>query len=207
MGIALGAGWAVQSIADHVAPRLMWHVPQATKGLHPGHSQTVAQTKQKRHFPIDYRFLLLGSMLPDLIDKPLSLIATGNMFIYGRSFAHTLLFLVLLFVISFALHGRRGQSGMFCLIGGVAAHLILDQIWLQPQVLLWPTFGWGFAGHAYSAEEFLINRLTRPDVYVPEVIGSVVIAWFLIELLVKHHTLNFARTGRIWATSPLNKSA
>ena len=40
--------------------------------------------------------LALGSMLPDIIDKPLGLVVFGspNM---GRTFAHTLLFLMLLF--------------------------------------------------------------------------------------------------------------
>ena len=43
----------------------------------------------------DLAFVLLGSMLPDIIDKPLGTILFGTPAM-GRIFAHTLLFLLLL---------------------------------------------------------------------------------------------------------------
>src|SRR5206468_6608144 len=67
---------------------------------------------------IDYRFVLLGAILPDLIDKPLAYV-TG---LDSRLWAHTFLFLFAILALSFvpALRGLR-------LVGfGVATHLLLD---------------------------------------------------------------------------------
>ena len=40
---------------------------------------------------IDYRLVLIGSLLPDILDKPLWLIASGDIFLSGRTYGHTLL--------------------------------------------------------------------------------------------------------------------
>ncbi|WP_418888745.1 metal-dependent hydrolase [Methanothrix soehngenii] len=71
-----------------------------------------------------YLFLALGSILPDIIDKPLGLLLFGtpNM---GRTFAHTLLFLLILGAISLRLRDIRLAS----LTWGVFIHLILDSMW------------------------------------------------------------------------------
>ena len=73
---------------------------------------------------LDLLFLALGSMLPDIIDKPLGLLALGspNM---GRTFAHTFLFLLILAAVSFRLRDIRSAS----LTWGVLVHLILDSMW------------------------------------------------------------------------------
>lgn len=53
----------------------------------------------RRHLgSIDYRLALLGSLLPDILDKPLWLIAFSDIFPSGRAYGHTFLFnMVLLF--------------------------------------------------------------------------------------------------------------
>ncbi|MEI2760960.1 metal-dependent hydrolase [Methanothrix soehngenii] len=73
---------------------------------------------------LDLLFLALGSILPDIIDKPLGLLVFGtpNM---GRTFAHTLLFLLILGAISLRLRDIRLAS----LTWGVFIHLILDSMW------------------------------------------------------------------------------
>ena len=81
-------------------------------------------------------FLALGSMLPDIIDKPLgwAIYGTPGM---GRIYAHTLLFLLVLISISILARSRETAS----LSGGVASHLILDSMWLRPATLFWPHWG------------------------------------------------------------------
>ena len=68
--------------------------------------------------------VLLGSMLPDIIDKPLgeALFGTPAM---GRTIAHTLLFLLLLGLAAFYLSDLR----MAWVASGVLAHFLLDFMW------------------------------------------------------------------------------
>ena len=47
---------------------------------------------------IDYRIVLLGSLLPDIIDKPLWLFVGSHISFSGRGYAHTLLFSLALFI-------------------------------------------------------------------------------------------------------------
>src|SRR5512140_2459711 len=78
-------------------------------------------------------FLALGSMLPDIIDKPLGLIAFGSPSM-GRTFAHTFLFLLLIAALSIYTRDMRLKS----LYWGLLAHLTLDSMWNSPVILLWP---------------------------------------------------------------------
>src|SRR5438552_19188056 len=52
---------------------------------------------------IDFRLILLGSILPDLIDKPLAFVLS----LEGRLWAHTFLFLFAILALSFV-HSWRG---------------------------------------------------------------------------------------------------
>jgi len=81
-------------------------------------------------------FLALGSMLPDIIDKPLGLLAFGTAE-QGRTFGHTLLFLIVLATLAVYLKNLRLASVSF----GVLAHLVLDSMWKSPAILFWPLLG------------------------------------------------------------------
>ncbi|KLU60294.1 hypothetical protein CEB3_c31450 [Peptococcaceae bacterium CEB3] len=50
-------------------------------------------TGEKR---MDYRLVVVGSILPDLIDKPIGRILFQSRFESGRVYAHTLAFVILL---------------------------------------------------------------------------------------------------------------
>lgn len=45
----------------------------------------------KNKISIDYRFVMLGSILPDMIDKPIGAFLFRNTFHNSRIFAHTLI--------------------------------------------------------------------------------------------------------------------
>jgi membrane-bound metal-dependent hydrolase YbcI (DUF457 family) len=85
---------------------------------------------------VDLAFLALGSMLPDIIDNPLGLVVFGTP-AEGRTFCHTLLFLLVLAALAFYLKDVRLAS----VSAGVAAHLVLDFIWQSPIILFWPLLG------------------------------------------------------------------
>ena len=135
---------------------------------------------------LDLLFLALGSILPDIIDKPLGLLVFGtpNM---GRTFAHTLLFLLILGAISLRLRDIRLAS----LTWGVLVHLILDSMWSSPVILLWPLLG-GFPPAPYldtlSYLQILLSGLEKPEILIPELLG---LGYILV--------LVYLKRGLIWA--------
>ena len=124
-------------------------------------------------------FVAIGSMLPDLIDKPLGLIIFGTPAM-GRTFAHTLLFLILL---GTAAHYRKNIL-LASLAGGVLVHLALDYMWASPQILLWPFLG-GFPIVPYvdpmSYFEGLLMALRHPDVFVAECLGFAYLSFLTLK--------------------------
>jgi hypothetical protein len=76
-----------------------------------------------------FRWILFGTLLPDLIDKPVFLLLGRYLHEAGweagkRGFAHTLAFLVLLAAISRA----RKSPTLWAVTAGTATHLALDVI-------------------------------------------------------------------------------
>ena len=125
---------------------------------------------------VSLAFLALGSMLPDIIDKPLGLIVFGspNM---GRTLAHTLLFLMLLAALSFYSQDIRFYS----LTWGVLIHLSLDFMWNSPETLLWPLLG-PFPGapllDTMSYLQMLLFGLKNPGILIPEIAGLAYLIFF-----------------------------
>lgn len=132
-----------------------------------------------------YIILFLGSLLPDIIDKPLGVIFLGGFFTSGRTIGHTLIFVALLAVLGGLLLLRQGKTWGLVLTGAVAVHLILDEMWTEPRVLLWPLYGWTFSsghGHGNNWIQGWIADLLEPGYFVPEMIGFLILVWFLITL-------------------------
>jgi len=102
-----------------------------------------------------FRWILFGTLLPDLIDKPVFLLLSRYFHDAGweagkRGLGHTLVFLVLLAAISKA---RRSPT-LWAITVGTATHLALDVISKSTEgsatavgslrVLFWPFAGWSF---------------------------------------------------------------
>jgi len=147
---------------------------------------------------IDYRLVILGSILPDLIDKPLGVFILREELSNGRIFAHSLLFVVLLLLA--ALAWRRSAGPALSLLAlGSAAHLALDRLWMDPDTLLWPLLRWRLERQDVSdwPEQMLEQLSTDPYVYVSEVVGAAVVAALLASLLVRRGLRGFALSGRM----------
>lgn len=124
-------------------------------------------------------FLALGSILPDIIDKPLGQLVYGTPAM-GRTISHTLLFL--LFISALALYLRDAR--LASLSGGVLTHLALDFMWASPVILLWPLLGpFPQAAHleAWYYLEMLLASLRDPFILVPECLGLAEIIYLLLE--------------------------
>jgi membrane-bound metal-dependent hydrolase YbcI (DUF457 family) len=128
----------------------------------------------------DLAFLALGSMLPDIIDKPLGLIAFGSPSM-GRTFAHTLLFLLLLIGLSIYTRDIRLKSMSW----GVLAHLALDSMWNSPVTILWPLLGDFPEVHrldTLSYLEAIFSGLRNPGILIPELLGLSYCIYFVYTM-------------------------
>src|SRR4030043_727323 len=67
---------------------------------------------------LDIRWLMVGSLLPDIIDKPVGQYFFRDTFNNGRIFSHTLLFFIVLTAIGFFLYKRHCHIWMLSLAAG-----------------------------------------------------------------------------------------
>jgi len=134
---------------------------------------------------IDLRLLLIGSVLPDIIDKPIGQFFFADIFNNGRIFCHTLLFLIAITLAGLYFYRIRAATQLLILSFGTFMHLILDQMWLYPQTILWPIYGFVFpkAYLEHWLEKLLHDLCTDPSVYVPELLGLAILVWFTVLLL------------------------
>ncbi|MDY9926057.1 metal-dependent hydrolase [Methanosarcina sp.] len=112
---------------------------------------------------IDPRYLAIGAILPDLIDKPIGEVIFASTFSSGRIIGHTLLFSFLLFLIGLYLYEKRGDIRGLSLTSGSFLHTFEDQMGSDPQTYLWPLFGWSFPRDSrdYIGLEHLMQMLVE----------------------------------------------
>lgn len=115
----------------------------------------------------DLVWLSLGALLPDLVDKPLSVLVFRPD--VTRSVGHTLVFSACLLLAWLVF--RRRSLGLLWAAG--VGHLVLDEMWTLPQVLLWPLMGFSFP--ALSHPPFFVY-VAQPGVWGSELAGLVLLA-------------------------------
>ena len=149
---------------------------------------------------IDYRLVLLGSLLPDIVDKPVWFLVTnlaGDISLSGRDYTHSLLFNLVLFIGGLALI-RYGKSWLLIISLSSFMHLILDQMWNSPAALLWPLLGplpkeetVGWVSNMFHA------LFSYPEIYIPEIMGLVIVLLFAYRLVMKKSVISFIRDGAV----------
>jgi len=131
---------------------------------------------------MDYRGAAVAALLPDLIDKPLTLTfmsSSGT----SQGPAHTLLGQALLTAVT----ARRKPSWLpYALIAN--SHLVADQMWKYPRTLLFPFSGgfdrWRFMGTPSAMLDAYAEIAFRPAIMAVEAVGLALLGW-----LVRKHQL------------------
>ncbi|CAN5868623.1 metal-dependent hydrolase [soil metagenome] len=109
---------------------------------------------------IDYRVVLFGAIVSDVIDKPIGRIFFQDQFEAGRLYGHTLLLsTALLLAIQLVLRGATARR-WFILPICMLIHQVLDAMWNSPITWFWPLFGSKFP--ADPKESYWLEVLTRP---------------------------------------------
>ena len=149
---------------------------------------------------IDYRVVMVGALLPDIIDKPIGDFLFRDYFGQGRIFCHTLLFLIILVVTGIYLYKSRRKLWLLLLAFGTFTHLILDAMWLEPRTILWPIYGVTFPREESTTITHWITEMWHalkadPVICAPEVIGAIILLVFVAVLIRKRKLYAFIRYG------------
>lgn len=160
-----------------------------------------------RRLPIG--FILLGTVLPDLIDKPLYYglsYLTGlqgaelGMIAGTRSFGHSAVFLIALTLIS-ALFRIRWLAAL-CL--GIATHLLLDNVGdrillgsgYTAKALVWPLMGWQFPVYPYHGLQNHLSKAKDPYFVFSEVAGALILFWEYWKQKQRHEIASWITEGQ-----------
>lgn len=148
---------------------------------------------------IDIRVLLVGSLLSDIIDKPLGHLFLQDTISNGRIFSHTLLSLILIMFVGIYQYRKRGGTGLLAISFGTLTHLVLDQMWRTPRTLFWPVYGFTFDRMDLTnwIPNILHALVTDPQVYVPELAGTVILGWFTLALVRQRKAFSVLKYGQL----------
>ena len=150
-----------------------------------------------RDAAIDHRLVIVGSLLPGVIDG-----------LYGQaSVLHTLSApIVLLVMLMLVTIGRRHLRRLVLALPiGMFWHLVFDGVWMDTQLFWWPVTGLSFAETAVPASERSFST-----VLALELVGLVALCWVWRRMGLTNSTRRrlFIRSGRLdrVITDPPTKS-
>lgn len=152
----------------------------------------------------DYRWVIAGLLLPDLLDKPIGRVFWRSRFQSGRLVGHALVFPVLILALARNQIGSadraRSNLRVASLTGGVIAHQLLDAVWREERVALWPLLG-AFPRKPVRGRwwmPFLVG--IGREKLLEEVAGMIAIGWVRrnSSLSRRGGFHEFQRTGRLF---------
>jgi len=133
----------------------------------------------------DYRIVVVGALLPDLLDAPFG----------GARLAHTLVAaVVVLTVVMLATRGHRhARRSLLAVPIGMFAHLLADGMWARTEAFWYPAFGGPLSGRLPALDHGLAVLV------VEELAGFLVVAWCWQRFRLSDPTVRgrFLRTGHL----------
>ncbi len=133
----------------------------------------------------DYRMVMLGALMPDLLDAPFG----------GARLAHTLLAsVIVLTIVMVATRGRRHRRRSLLAVPiGMFAHLVADGMWARTETFWWPFFGRSLTGRLPALDHGL------PVLLLEELIGAAIVlwCWHRFRLGAPKVRRQFLRTGHL----------
>lgn len=136
---------------------------------------------------VDYRLVVAGALLPDLVDGPWGAARVGHALVAGVG---------LLMAVMLATHGRRRlRRRLLALPIGVLVHLVLDGMWTNTHVFWWPFLGWSLPSTGGLPSLAHPVALTVAE----EIAGAAAIGWCWVRFGLSHpgRRRRLLRTGRL----------
>lgn len=162
---------------------------------------------------IDYRIVMVGSVLPDIIDKPLIQIIYGLKSHDGHFIAHSLIFSGWAIVIGIIILIINTNKSVFLLGICSLIHQIFDKMMVMPNVFFLPNvnsshfivlkrleFIHNVTIPIYTRSPYLrdvVIYFEKPYVFISEVIGIMSILYFVCKLFINKGYIKFLKYGRL----------
>lgn len=189
IGLTLGLVWALGWILARLN-RLVGSIKGTTEVVPPSIAGRLSAG-------IDYRLILIGALIPDLIDKPLVFLVDPefvNMSL--RSFGHSLIGAFSMLVIVWFM--TRGWQRLSVLSFGFAlvAHLVFDRMWEMSEVLLWPVLGYVLPEQNIPFSHWYRVHFTQLPTTPADYVGMGILA-VCIGYMIRNGTVTrFLKTGQ-----------
>ena len=133
----------------------------------------------------DYRVVVIGALLPDLLDAPFG----------GARVFHTLLAsVVVLTLVMLGTRGRRHlRRSLLALPIGMFAHLVADGMWARTDTFWWPFLGRRLSGPLPALDHGVAVLVLE------ELVGAVVVVWCWQRFRLGDRAVRdrFLRTGHL----------
>lgn len=183
-------------------------------------TRTVDKAAINRNFiinwsTIDYRIVLLGALLPDIIDKAILFVISDETFRSGRLFAHSFLFVLLSFILGLIVWYGYNKSWILVLAVSSFIHQLLDAMWTKLDTFLWPVFDLIHSQGGNSVQVWLPDisgkvlrvhsniswadikkLLSDPYICTAEIVGGLILIYFILMLFCNKQVMCFLKTGR-----------
>jgi inner membrane protein len=173
--------------------------------------------KDNEKVSIDYRLVMVGSMLPDIIDKPLVLLTASKPVGSARFIAHSLIFIIGIFLLGEIYQVIYKRQGIILIACASLAHMVEDSIWKSPKALFWPWYNWLLTNSKKSLPTMNMQGINKrveiitesvaklnmkkilldPDVFIPEILGGMILLYFFLKLMYNKNLIRFLKTGLI----------
>jgi len=127
---------------------------------------------------VDYRLLLVVSLLPDLIDKPIGYLCGAHSIFGNRDYGHSLLLLLMLFIAAVVQWQYQNKLTILIICIGSLLHDILDVV----------------SHHDHWADRAL---LSTNMLMAFEIIGGCLLIYFFTGLVVHNKVGHFIKTGEL----------
>lgn len=151
---------------------------------------------------VDLRFLVAGAVLPNVIDLLLGVSLHTEPYRIGRGLGHTLLLSAVVMAAGMWVTRPRSTARRRAVAVAVGAmfHLLLDGMWVVPDLLLWPLAGGRLPGGIEGEWSGLpASLLEHPAKLVQEAAGLAYLVW----LGHRGRLGDPARRSRLWRTGVL----
>ena len=148
---------------------------------------------------MDYRILIVASLLPDLIDKPLARFLESSLTYESRAFGHTLVFLGIIGVLAIIQRLGRKNCWLFPVFLGVLFHDTFDVMWLHREIFLWPMEGWQFSKPMDEAWQGWVQfggyKIKKLDFI--DNISVLFILFFFMKIALGRTIMEFVKKGKL----------
>lgn len=127
----------------------------------------ITEIKFIKQLKINRFYLLIGSILPDIIDKPIAIFGLGS----GRSFSHNIFFILISFLLLFFISKRNLNISLSFLLG-LIFHILLDLPYIP---LFYPFIPYDSIIIDDPLSYYVQKILTDPVVIITELTGIVIL--------------------------------